>query len=132
MKPVQEQLGLILDLAKQGGAEADVILSQNRKLALKAHAGAVSDYTVASTRAVGIRVIRDGRVGTSYSETLDDEPLESAGADLCHRAYHRNQSWGDSSRRQRQHSRKNSGCPSVGGRHLGQATVSYGTLQCRI
>jgi PmbA protein len=76
MKPVQEQLGLILDLAKQGGAEADVILSQNRKLALKAHAGAVSDYTVASTRAVGIRVIRDGRVGTSYSETLDDEPLE--------------------------------------------------------
>jgi len=76
MRSVEGQLEFILDLAKRGGAEADVILSQNRKLALKAHGKAVSDYTVASTRAVGVRVIRDGRVGTSYSETLDDEPIE--------------------------------------------------------
>ena len=59
-----------IDRAVGIGAAADVVLTGAKKLSLKAQDGELSEYSVASTRSVGIRLIKDAHVGMSYSESL--------------------------------------------------------------
>ncbi|MEE2755858.1 MAG: TldD/PmbA family protein [Myxococcota bacterium] len=66
----------LLDRAVGLGAAADVVLTGAKKLSLKAQDGELSEYSVASTRSVGIRLIKDAHVGMSYSESLEPDALD--------------------------------------------------------
>ena len=56
-------------------AEADLILSSSKSLKMSAQKGALSEYKVSSSQILGVRVIKDGKTGISYSEAFDDESL---------------------------------------------------------
>jgi len=45
-------------------------------LSLKASKGELEEYKVSSSQIFGVRVIKDNKVGTAYSEASDDEALE--------------------------------------------------------
>jgi PmbA protein len=57
-------------------AEADVIYSAGRSLKLSSQKGSIAEYNVTSSRILGVRAIKDGRVGIAFSEALDEESLD--------------------------------------------------------
>lgn len=56
-------------------AEADLIYSASKSFKLSAQKGAISEYKVSSSQILGIRAIKEGKVGISYTESLDEESL---------------------------------------------------------
>lgn len=67
-----------LEWAKKLGADqSDVILNEGNALSLSAQQGRIETYKVTSSRLIGVRVIRDQRVGISYSEDLSLDSLRS-------------------------------------------------------
>lgn len=75
MNELKSTIDKVMDMAKAKGAEADCILDKSNLLSLKAEEGELSEYKVSGSQVLGIRVIKDGKVGTSYSEALDDDSL---------------------------------------------------------
>lgn len=65
----------LLDKVADLGAEADVIANQDRAFSLKADKGELGEYKVTSSQQLGIRLIKEGRVGIAYSESLDEAAL---------------------------------------------------------
>lgn len=57
------------------GAEADLIANRDKAFSLKADKGELGEYKVTSSQQIGIRLIKDGRVGIAYSESLDEAAL---------------------------------------------------------
>ncbi|MFP5384792.1 MAG: TldD/PmbA family protein [Bacteriovoracia bacterium] len=57
-------------------AEADLIYSSSRSLKMSSQKGAISEYKVSSSQILGIRAIKDGKVGISYTESLDEDSLD--------------------------------------------------------
>ncbi len=74
---LQQNANQILDLVKAAGASGDLIIDQGQSLSLKAREGALEEYKVSSSQILGLRVIKDGKVGTAYSEATDPEALKS-------------------------------------------------------
>ena len=72
-------LGKVADL----GAEADIIANQDKAFSLKADKGELGEYKVTSSQQLGIRLIKDGRIGIAYSESLDDVALDAMLQDAC-------------------------------------------------
>ena len=72
-----EILANVIDIAKNKNVEADVILTQEEQLGLKADRGDLSEYKVTSSRCVGVRVVQGTQVGTSYSESVEPSSLET-------------------------------------------------------
>ncbi len=72
MKNVMEK---VLNQVVDKNAEADLMFSSSRSLKMSSQKGAISTFNVAGTQILGIRVIKDGRVGLSYTEAMDDESL---------------------------------------------------------
>ncbi|MFW1276325.1 PmbA/TldA family metallopeptidase, partial [Vibrio parahaemolyticus] len=66
----------VLSEAKRQGAEADVIVNRNSSFSLKANQGKLDEYKVSSSQVLGVRVIKDERVATSYSESLEQPSLD--------------------------------------------------------
>jgi PmbA protein len=56
-------------------AEGDLIFSTSKSLKMSSQQGSISEYKVTSSQILGVRAIRDGKVGISYSEALDDESI---------------------------------------------------------
>lgn len=73
----QDQANIIFDQVRKAGATADLIVDQKESLSLKANQGKLEEHKVSSTRVFGLRLIKDGRVGTAYSESDDAESLKS-------------------------------------------------------
>jgi PmbA protein len=57
-------------------AEGDLIFSSNKSLKMSAQKGMISDYKVSSSQILGLRAIKDGKVGISYTEAMDEESLK--------------------------------------------------------
>lgn len=57
-------------------AEADLIYSGSKSLKLSSQKGALSEYKVSSSQILGVRVIKDSKVGIAYTEALDNESLD--------------------------------------------------------
>ena len=72
MKNLMEK---ILNQVTDHKAEADLILSTSKSLKLSAQGEAISEYKVSSSQILGIRLIKDHKVGISYTESLDEESL---------------------------------------------------------
>ncbi len=56
-------------------AEADLFFSTSKSLKMSAQKGSIAEYKVSSSQIMGVRAIKDGRVGISYTEALDDESV---------------------------------------------------------
>ena len=65
----------ILNKVVDAGAEGDLIIDQGQSLSLKAQNGALEEHKVTSNRILGLRVIREAKVGTAYSEAIDDDAI---------------------------------------------------------
>ncbi len=75
---MRPEIETTLDWAKKLGAdESDVILNEGNALSLSAQQGRIETYKVTSSRLIGVRVIRDHRVGISFSEDLSTDSLRS-------------------------------------------------------
>ncbi|MBY0413863.1 MAG: TldD/PmbA family protein [Bdellovibrionales bacterium] len=65
-----------IDIAMSNGADScDVILNSASSMDLSAHNGKLKKYKISQTSTLGIRVIKDKKIGLSYSESLDDDAL---------------------------------------------------------
>jgi PmbA protein len=71
------QLQRLLQKVSDAGACGDLIVDGAESLSLKASGGTLEEQAVRSSRIIGLRVIRDGRVGTAYSEATDDAALDT-------------------------------------------------------
>ncbi len=70
-------LEYIIDLTKNQNAHADVICTTASNLNLKSDKGIIEEYKVSSGQVFGIRVIKDNKVGLSYSESSSQEALST-------------------------------------------------------
>lgn len=73
MKNIMEQ---VMNQVTDHKADADLILSTSKSLKMSAQNGSVSEYKVSSSQMLGIRVIKNGAVGISYTEALDADSLK--------------------------------------------------------
>jgi PmbA protein len=67
----------VLDQVMSAGATGDLIIDEGETISLKACAGELEEYKVSSSRIFGLRVIKDGHIGTAYSEAVDADALKS-------------------------------------------------------
>lgn len=74
---VESQAEQVLALVTKAGAKGDLIVDQGNAISLKARDGELEEHKVTSSRIFGLRVIKDDRVGTAYSEAADEESLNS-------------------------------------------------------
>ncbi|NVC64308.1 TldD/PmbA family protein [Vibrio sp. 05-20-BW147] len=75
-QPLLNAIDHLLSEAKKRGAEADVIAQMSDNFSLKANKGQLDEYKVSTAQVIGIRVVKDERVATSYSESLTPESLD--------------------------------------------------------
>lgn len=73
MKKMMEQV--MNDVTDRNG-EGDLILSTSKSLKMSAQLGAINEYKVSSSQILGVRVLKEGRVGISYTESFDEESLK--------------------------------------------------------
>ena len=73
----RDEADQILTRVREAGAEGDLIIDQGQALSLKAKDGQLEEHKVTSSQVFGLRVIKDGRVGTAYSEAADPESLQA-------------------------------------------------------
>lgn len=73
MKPILEK---VINKVADAKAQGDLILSSGKSLKMSVHAGNISEYKVSGSQMLGVRVIKDGRVGISYTEALDEDSLD--------------------------------------------------------
>ncbi len=76
---MKNQIQKTIDLAMNSGADAcDVIVSAGESLNLSALNGKLEKFKVAQSSVFGIRVIKNKKVGLSYSESADEDALAFA------------------------------------------------------
>ncbi|MEC8820033.1 MAG: DNA gyrase modulator, partial [Pseudomonadota bacterium] len=63
---IENQAQQVIDLVRAAGAMGDLIVDQGESLSLKASEGELEEYKVSSSQILGLRVIKDGKVGTAY------------------------------------------------------------------
>ena len=59
----------------EAGEQLEAYASRGTSTEVKAYGGEVEAFTSASSAGIGIRVIRDGRVGFAYAGSLDDDVI---------------------------------------------------------
>ncbi len=74
---IQAQAEQVLQQVRLADAEGDLIVDSGRSISLKALNGALEEHKVTSSQIFGLRVVKDDRVGTAYSEAADTESLAS-------------------------------------------------------
>lgn len=68
-----------IDLAKKNGADqADVILNTGESFSISSRNAEIDKYKLSGSSVLGIRAIKDNKVGISYTEALDDDALSLA------------------------------------------------------
>ncbi|MGF1771770.1 TldD/PmbA family protein [Vibrio wakamikoensis] len=75
-KQLLDAVDYVLSEAKRQGAEADVIVNRSNSFSLKANQGQLDEYKVSSSQVLGVRVVKDARIATSYSESLETASLD--------------------------------------------------------
>lgn len=74
----KEIINKTLNMAKDMGLnDVDVIISGSESFSLKADSGELSEYKKANTGALGVRVIKDQKVGLSFTEDLGDDAIKT-------------------------------------------------------
>ena len=76
MMNLKEAALYILDKTRIAGATGDVITDSGEALSLKAQQGALNEHKVMSSHVLGLRLIKDQKVGLAYTEALDQDALD--------------------------------------------------------
>jgi len=72
----KEVISQALDIAKTKGVDScDLILDSGKSFSVKTENGEISEYKVSGSEILGIRVIKDQKIGTSYVESFDSDSL---------------------------------------------------------
>ena len=74
---IESHADQVLSLVVKAGGKGDLIVDQSDAISLKARNGQLEEHKVTSSRIFGLRVIKDEKVGTAYSEAADPDSLES-------------------------------------------------------
>ena len=74
---IKQNAQMVLDKVLGKGATGDLIIDESESLSLSAREGELEEYKISSSRVFGLRVIKDNKVGTAYSEASDREALET-------------------------------------------------------
>ena len=77
MDTLKNKADFILSKVTEAGAQADLIIDTAQSLSLKANQGELEEHKVSSSQIFGLRVIKDGSVGSAYSEADDEVALSS-------------------------------------------------------
>jgi PmbA protein len=72
---MRDLLESIITKLSSHGAESDLIYTTNKSLKMSAQKGEISEFKVSSSQVLGARVIKEGRVGISFTEAMDEESL---------------------------------------------------------
>lgn len=76
---LKESLEKLVDFTNKAGADGcDVILSKGESFSINAQNADIDKYKVSGAQVIGVRAIKNSKVGLAYSESLDDESLEFA------------------------------------------------------
>lgn len=67
----------ILERVREKGAEGDLIIDEGQTLSLRAQKGQIEEQKVSSNLIFGLRVVKESRVGTAYSEASNEDALDS-------------------------------------------------------
>jgi PmbA protein len=73
MKNIMEK---VINQVTDHKAQSDLLLCKSKSLKMSSQNGTISEYKVASTQILGIRVMKDDKVGLSYTETFDEDSLK--------------------------------------------------------
>lgn len=71
-----EAVALALERAGRKGLAAEAFWSESRELELRVFRGQVEHFERADASGLGLRVVRDGRLGAAYTETLNRRAVE--------------------------------------------------------
>lgn len=74
MKNIMER---VISEVTDNKAEADLILTKSKSLKMSVQNYLLSDYKVSSSQILGIRLIKNNKVGISYTESLDEDSLKT-------------------------------------------------------
>ena len=74
---IKQSAEMVLDKVLAKGATGDLIVDESESLSLSARDGALEEYKISSSQVFGLRVIKDNKVGTAYSEASDNKALET-------------------------------------------------------
>jgi PmbA protein len=66
----------LLEKVSAAGATGDLIVDSGESVSFKANAGELEEHTVRSSQILGLRVIKDAKVGMAYSEATDENAVE--------------------------------------------------------
>lgn len=78
-KEFKNNLEKIIDYAKIQGADAsDAILNTGSSFSISAQNNEIDKYKISGSSVIGIRVIKDNKVGLSYTESMDADSLKLA------------------------------------------------------
>ena len=68
----------IIDVALKSGAEqADIVVDSGESISVKSEQGEISSYEVSGTQVLGLRVIKDNKIGSSYCEATDEDTIKT-------------------------------------------------------
>ena len=73
---LKSSLELTVDLATQAGADCDVLASKGESFSLSSQNNSIDKYSLSGTQIIGVRLIKDQKIGISYSESFDPESLK--------------------------------------------------------
>jgi PmbA protein len=73
---MREMLERLSGKLKQKGASGDIQISLSKSLKLSSQKNALSEFKVSSSKILGLRAIKDNRVGISFTESFDEESLD--------------------------------------------------------
>ncbi|MEE2786808.1 MAG: TldD/PmbA family protein [Myxococcota bacterium] len=76
MSEAEQWMAYVLERAAERGALADVIVSCGDTLSLRAENGALGQRSVSQDIGISIRVVKDQRVGVSYSQSIERHQLD--------------------------------------------------------
>jgi len=65
----------------QGGEQVEAYVSRGSQVSIRVHGGEVEDLTTATSQAIGVRVVVDGRQGFASAGSLDDDVVAETLAD---------------------------------------------------
>lgn len=72
----EKEFNKIFELAKDKVDDIEIILSSGKSFSVRINNQSVESFSYADSNGIGIRIIKDGRVGYSYTEEFSDEAFE--------------------------------------------------------
>lgn len=74
---LKDSMEKLINMAQDAGADScDVILSKGNSFSLSAQNEKIDNYEVSGSQVMGLRVIKDEKIGLAYSESLDEDALK--------------------------------------------------------